>query len=148
MGIPVLGSGRQASSVVQQLNRRRPTVGEIIIAMPSATGPQMRETLANCRAAHIPCKTIPSIDELLRAKVLTAQVRSGSVQDLLGQAAHKHLDEASGESAHRWPLHPPRSPAPRAQVGSELCRRGGGALRAGAPGGIRSGGERPLQDRE
>ena len=38
MGIPVLGSGREAFSVVRQLNRRKPTVGEIIIAMPSATG--------------------------------------------------------------------------------------------------------------
>ncbi len=59
MGIPVLGSGREAFSVVRQLNRRRPTVGEIIIAMPSATGSQMRETLANCRAARHPLQDRP-----------------------------------------------------------------------------------------
>ena len=70
MGIPVLGSGRQAFSVVQQLNRRKQTVGEIIIAMRSAKGAQMREALANCHAAHIPCKTVPGIDELLSGRIL------------------------------------------------------------------------------
>ena len=59
MGVPVLGSGRQAFSVVRHLNRRKPTVGEIIIAMPSATGPQMREALANCRAARHPLQDRP-----------------------------------------------------------------------------------------
>src|SRR5215471_15400821 len=65
MGIPVLGSGRQALSVVRHCNRRTPTIGEIIIALPSATGAQIRECLANCRAAGIPCKTVPGIDKLL-----------------------------------------------------------------------------------
>jgi FlaA1/EpsC-like NDP-sugar epimerase len=120
LGIPVLGSGRQAFSVVQHLNRRKPTVGEIIIAMPSATGPQMREALANCRAARIPCKTVPSIDELLSGRVLSAQVRNPSVQDLLGRQ-QVHLDET----------HVQRSVAGRSvlvtgaagSIGSELCRQ-------------------------
>jgi FlaA1/EpsC-like NDP-sugar epimerase len=120
MGIPVLGSGRQAFSVVRQLNRRAPTVGEIIIAMPSATGPQMRETLANCRAAAIPCKTVPGIDELLSGRVLYSQVRNPAVQDLLGRQQVR-LDEA----------HVHASIAGRSvmvtgaagSIGSELCRQ-------------------------
>src|SRR5581483_8065995 len=74
-GVPVLGTGRDAVAIVQRLNRRRPVVEEIIIAMRSATGAQMREILANCRAARIPCKTVPGIDELLSGAILTAQVR-------------------------------------------------------------------------
>jgi FlaA1/EpsC-like NDP-sugar epimerase len=120
LGIPVLGSGRQAFSVVQRLNRRKTTVGEIIIAMPSATGPQMRESLANCRAARIPCKTVPGIDELLSGRVLCAQVRRPSVQDLLGRQQVR-LDEADVQ----------RSIAGRSilvtgaagSIGSELCRQ-------------------------
>jgi FlaA1/EpsC-like NDP-sugar epimerase len=119
LGIPVLGSGRQAFSVVQRLNRRKTAVGEIIIAMPSATGPQMRESLANCRAARIPCKTVPGIDELLSGRVLT-QVRNPSVQDLLGRQQVR-LDET----------HVQRSVAGRSvlvtgaagSIGSELCRQ-------------------------
>ena len=120
LGIPVLGMGRQAASVVQHLNRRKPAVGEIIIAMPSATGPQMREALANCRAARVPCKTVPGIDELLSGRVLYSQVRNPSVQDLLGRQQVR-LDEANVE----------RSIAGRAilvtgaagSIGSELCRQ-------------------------
>src|SRR5207245_2085924 len=92
MGVSVLGVGREALSVVDRLNRHKPVIEEIIIAMPSATGPQMREALANCRAAKIPCKTIPGVDELLNGKVLSAQVRNLSVTDLLGRQPVK-LDE-------------------------------------------------------
>ncbi|HKA00089.1 MAG TPA: nucleoside-diphosphate sugar epimerase/dehydratase [Candidatus Solibacter sp.] len=120
LGVPVLGTGRQAFSLVRRLNRLRPTVEEIIIAMPSATGPQMREALANCRSARIPCKTIPNVEELLNGKVLTKQVRNVSVQDLLGRQPVK-LDEA--------PVH--ASIAGRSilitgaagSIGSEICRQ-------------------------
>jgi FlaA1/EpsC-like NDP-sugar epimerase len=119
-GIPVLGSGRQVSSVVQHLNRFKLAVGEIIIAMPSATGPQMREALANCRAARIPCKTVPGIDELLSGRVLFSQVRNPAVQDLLGRQQVR-LDTP----------HVQRSIAGRSilvtgaagSIGSELCRQ-------------------------
>jgi FlaA1/EpsC-like NDP-sugar epimerase len=120
MGIRVLGSGREAYSVVRHLNRRKPTVGEIIIAMPSATGPQMREALANCRAARIPCKTVPGIDELLSGRVLYAQVRNPSVQDLLGRQQVR-LDEAHVQAsiAGRSVL----VTGAAGSIGSELCRQ-------------------------
>src|SRR5215471_18768000 len=73
LGLPVLGTGREARFVAERLNRTKPAVEDIIITMPSATGRQMREVLANCHAARIPCKTVPGIDELLSGKVLTAQ---------------------------------------------------------------------------
>ena len=120
MGAPVLGSGRQASSVVRHLNRRKRAVEEIIIAMPSATGRQMREALANCRAAGIHCKTVPCIEELLGGKVLTAQVRNLSVHDLLGRQPVK-LDEAPVRAtiAGRSVL----ITGAAGSIGSELCRQ-------------------------
>ena len=120
LGVPVLGTGREAFSIVQRLNRRRPAVEEIIIAMRSATGQQMRESLANCRAARIPCKTLPGIDELLGGKVLAAQVRNVSVQDLLGRQPVK-LDEAPVRDRIRG-----RSilvTGAAGSIGSELCRQ-------------------------
>jgi FlaA1/EpsC-like NDP-sugar epimerase len=120
MGVPVLGVGREALSVVDRLNRRKPVIEEIIIAMPSATGPQMREALANCRAAKIPCKTIPGVDELLNGKVLSAQVRNLSVTDLLGRQPVK-LDETPIRSsiAGRSVL----ITGAAGSIGSELCRQ-------------------------
>jgi FlaA1/EpsC-like NDP-sugar epimerase len=120
LGVPVLGTGRDAFSVVQRLNRRRPAVEEIIIAMRSATGQQMRETLANCRAARIPCKTVPGIDEWLSGKILTAQVRNLSVQDLLGRQPVK-LDDAPVRAniAGRSVL----VTGAAGSIGSELCHQ-------------------------
>jgi FlaA1/EpsC-like NDP-sugar epimerase len=120
MGVPVRGSGRDAFSVVQRLNRRKPAVEEIIIAMRSATGRQMREIIANCRAARIPCKTVPGIDELLSGKILTAQVRDLSVHDLLGRQPVK-LDEVPVRAsiAGRSVL----ITGAAGSIGSELCRQ-------------------------
>jgi FlaA1/EpsC-like NDP-sugar epimerase len=120
MGVPVLGSGRRTPFILRKLNRRKPAVEEIIVAMPSATGPQMREVVANCRAARIPCKTVPSIDELLSGKVLTAQVRNLSVQDLLGRQPVK-MDEAPVRASITG-----RSilvTGAAGSIGSELCRQ-------------------------
>jgi FlaA1/EpsC-like NDP-sugar epimerase len=120
MGVPVLGTGRDASSVVEQLNRRKPAVEEIIIAMRSATGRQMRETLANCRAARLPCKTVPGIDELLSGKYLTAQVRNLSVHDLLGRQPVKLDDRPVLASiAGRSVL----VTGAAGSIGAELCRQ-------------------------
>jgi len=85
MGVPVFGSGREAALVMGRLKQRQIGIREIIIAMPSATGRQMQEVLSNCRAAKVPCKTIPGLDELLSGRVLSSQVRSLSVTDLLGR---------------------------------------------------------------
>ena len=120
LGLPVLGTGREARFVAQRLNRTKPAVEEIIIAMRSATGRQMREVLANCHAARIPCKTVPGIDELLSGKVLTAQVRNVSVQDLLGRQPVK-LNEAPVRAgiAGRSVL----ITGAAGSIGSELCRQ-------------------------
>jgi FlaA1/EpsC-like NDP-sugar epimerase len=120
LGVPVLGTGREAFSIVQHLNRRRPVVEEIIIAMRSASGRQMREALANCRAAGIPCKTIPGIDELLSGKVLTAQVRNLSLQDLLGRQTVK-LDD--GPVRRRIDGRSVLVTGAAGSIGSELCRQ-------------------------
>jgi FlaA1/EpsC-like NDP-sugar epimerase len=85
MQVPVLGCGRQAASIVARLNRRRNRVEEIVIAIPSASGREKREALANCQAAGVPCKTIPGLGELLSGRVLVEQIRDVSVTDLLGR---------------------------------------------------------------
>ena len=84
-GVPVLGTGRSAAREVQRLRSRGIVLDEIIIALPSATGAQMQEVLANCRAAGVACKTVPGLGELLTGKVLSAQVRNIRITDLLGR---------------------------------------------------------------
>ena len=54
LGTPVVCSGRSLVHVQGRNGHKR--IDEIIIAMPSATGREMREAVANCRAAGIRAK--------------------------------------------------------------------------------------------
>ena len=120
MGIPVLGSGREAAAIVERLNKRCSRIEKIVIAMPSCTGRQLREALANCRAARVPCQIVPGLNKLLTGKVLTAQIRDISVADLLGRKPVE-LDEAPIRSSLEG-----RSilvTGAAGSIGSELCRQ-------------------------
>jgi FlaA1/EpsC-like NDP-sugar epimerase len=120
LGLPVLGAGRDAAAVVKRLNRHKPMVDEIIIAMRSVSGRHMREVLANCRAAGIPCKTLPGIDEFLSGSLLAAHVRNVSVDDLLGRKLVR-LDDAPIRTsiAGRSVL----ITGAAGSIGSEICRQ-------------------------
>ena len=87
MGVPVLGTGREAARIVERFRKTGPRVEEIVIAMPSAAGRQVQiqEVMANCRAAGVPCKTIPSHGELLSGKARIAQIHDLSLTNLLGR---------------------------------------------------------------
>lgn len=84
VGVPVLGTGRDARRLVARLTRSRKPACEIIIAMPSASAQQMRAAIANCRAAGVPFRTLPGLSELLHGKI-GPQVRHVSPNELLGR---------------------------------------------------------------
>jgi FlaA1/EpsC-like NDP-sugar epimerase len=120
MGIPVLGRGRDAAWIIDQLNKSQRTVEEIVIAMPSATAVEMREAIANCRTAGVPTKTIPGVRELLNHKVLSAQIREPSITDLLGRQSIR-LDESPVRSRIQGQCVLVTGAA--GSIGSELCRQ-------------------------
>jgi len=120
MGATVLGTGREAARIVERFQRRNRQVDEIVIAMPSATGRQMVEALANCRAAGVSCKTVPSMGGLLTGKVLTRQIRDVSVVDLLGRDP-VHLDESVIRESIQGRV--VMVTGAGGSIGSELCRQ-------------------------
>jgi FlaA1/EpsC-like NDP-sugar epimerase len=120
MGVRVLGSGRSAPYIVDRRKMTGRRVEEIIIAMPSATGRQMQEALANCRAAGVACKTVPGIGELLAGKVLAGQIRSVAIGDLLGREPVR-LEESRIRSAIA--AHSILITGAGGSIGSELCRQ-------------------------
>jgi FlaA1/EpsC-like NDP-sugar epimerase len=119
-GARVLGSGRDAARIVTRYQRRRCPIAEMVIAMPSANGRQMRTAIANCRAAGLPFRTVPGVGELLNGKVLTSQIREVSVNDLLGREPVR-IDERiiEGEIAGKNVL----VTGAAGSIGSELCRQ-------------------------
>ena len=75
LGVPVLGTGRDIPKILSRLRKRGQEIEEIILAIPSATGRQIRDAVANAKAAGARCKILPTIGEMLTGKILSAQIR-------------------------------------------------------------------------
>jgi FlaA1/EpsC-like NDP-sugar epimerase len=79
-GVKVLGGGADLPAIAEKYKGQ---IDEVVIAMPSASGRNMREAISHCRAAGLSCKTLPSLGSLLMSNGLTSQIRPISIEDLL-----------------------------------------------------------------
>jgi len=120
MGVPVLGSGRQAAVIVERFQKKKTPIHEIVIAMPSVTGPHLNEAVANCRATGVPCKTVPSVATLLTGIVLVSQIRDVSTNDLLGRKPVRLDEEVIRGSIQGRSI---MVTGGGGSIGSELCRQ-------------------------
>lgn len=119
-GVPILGRGRDIARIAERARKGGRPVNEVILAMPSATGRQTQEALANCRAAGLPCKTIPGFGELLNGNMRFTQMRNISVNDLLGrEPVHLEEDLIRIKLAGKSVL----VTGGAGSIGSELCRQ-------------------------
>ena len=58
---------------------------EILIAMPSVVGGEMRRIVDACKASGLPFKTLPSLGALVDGKVTVNDVREVKYEDILGR---------------------------------------------------------------
>jgi FlaA1/EpsC-like NDP-sugar epimerase len=77
-GVPVLGSREQIPELVKKHG-----AGEVIIAMPAAPGPAIRQILDVCSRAGIAARTIPGLYDILSGQVSISQIRKVDIEDLL-----------------------------------------------------------------
>ena len=70
---------------------RKRAVEEVLIAIPSATGRQMRRITALCEQSGARFRTIPGMADLINGKVTPEQLRDVNIDDLLGREPI-HLD--------------------------------------------------------
>jgi FlaA1/EpsC-like NDP-sugar epimerase len=88
-GVKVLGT-------VDQIDSFRTLFDEILIALPSTSGHQMRRIVAACKKTGKRFRTIPSIGELIDGRVSVKTVRDVTLEDLLGREEVKlDIDEIS-----------------------------------------------------
>lgn len=66
---------------------------EILIAMPSVGGSDMRQVVAACKATGLSFKTLPSLSSIVDGKVTVNDVRDVQYEDILGRSP-VHLDWA------------------------------------------------------
>ncbi len=114
-GIKVLGSVDDLPGFVA-----RKEAEEILIAIPSATGPQMRRIVERCREAGVPYRTVPGAGDILGGRVSVRNLREVLLEDLLRRSPVR-LDR-DAISAH---LRGKRVLVTGAggSIGSELCRQ-------------------------
>jgi len=115
LGVPVLGSVDQLKEVVEE-NR----VDEVLIAVPSATGAQMRRFVEICNRANVRFRTVPTLRDIIAGQVTVSQLREVSVEDLLGRhPVQIDMESVRREIANRTVL----VTGAAGSIGSELCRQ-------------------------
>jgi len=113
--ISVLGDLNSLETIVASKN-----IEEILIAVPSATGKQMRRITSACKATQLPFKTLPGMGELVNGRVSIKALRDVNYKDLLGRPAVKlNMEAIQGYLKHRSVL----VTGAGGSIGSELCRQ-------------------------
>ena len=79
-GIRVLGTSESIAALVTKHE-----IEEILIAIPSATGREIRRLILTCQKARIRFKIVPGIREIITGAVSIKQIRDFRSEDLLGR---------------------------------------------------------------
>jgi FlaA1/EpsC-like NDP-sugar epimerase len=114
-GKPVLGTGEELGAIA-----RKHGVKRVLIAIPSATGPQMVRILKFAIDAGVDYKMVPSLGELIQGTELGKQMRDVAVEDLLGRKPVQ-LDQALIRERIQGKV--VMVTGAGGSIGSELCRQ-------------------------
>lgn len=114
-GVPVLGNLGKITSIVQSEE-----IKEILIAIPSAKGDQIRNIVETCKDCDVSYKILPGMGELIDGRVSIKVLRDISYEDLLGRPPVK-LDNTGirGYLKGKTVL----ITGCGGSIGSELCRQ-------------------------
>lgn len=85
-GIPVIGAVKELPGIV-----KGEEIEEVLIAIPSAIGEQMRHIVDVCKGCNVYYKTLPGIGEIIDGRVSIKVLRDVRYEDLLGRPP-VHLD--------------------------------------------------------
>ena len=114
-GVPVLGGVKDLSAI-----KEKHKVQEVLIAMPSSTGRQMRVVVDECKACGLKFKTLPGMGELIDGKVSVKTMRDVNYKDLLRRKpVDLDSDKITGYLNDKVVL----VTGAGGSIGSELCRQ-------------------------
>jgi FlaA1/EpsC-like NDP-sugar epimerase len=113
--IPVLGPPERLTDGTGKLD-----IQEVIIAMPSAPAKRVGDIVRLLRQTRLPCKTVPSLDQLALGQVRVSQLRSVEVQDLLGR---ERVELETESIRHILENRVILVTGAGGSIGSELCRQ-------------------------
>ena len=114
-GVPVAGRPERIVEFKGKL-----ALEEIIIAMPSAPAKRIRDVFKLCSEAGLPCRTVPSLDQLATGQVSVTSLRPVEIHDLLGRAPVTIAGDAVREEIQDRTV---MVTGAGGSIGSELCRQ-------------------------
>ncbi|MGO9021545.1 MAG: polysaccharide biosynthesis protein [Syntrophobacteraceae bacterium] len=114
-GVPVLGPVDILPNIADQYK-----LDQVIISIPSATGPEMRRIVDICKSCGVSFKTLPAIGQILNDKVSIRALRDVNYEDLLGR--HPVRLDATGIRGYLCGQKIMVTGA-GGSIGSELCRQ-------------------------
>ncbi|MBT3981922.1 MAG: polysaccharide biosynthesis protein [Bacteriovoracaceae bacterium] len=88
-GINILGAVKDLDRVLAKTGAQK-----VFIAIPSATGSQIKKVVESCQRSDIEFKTLPSLKDLLHGRIEFSQLRNIEPEDLLGREP-VNLDQKS-----------------------------------------------------
>lgn len=114
-GIKVVGGREDIITIVEQYR-----IDEIIITMPSASKPEIKEMLEICKETKCKLKMLPGIYELIDEKVSIKEIRDVEISDVLGRDEIKvDLEKISSYITGKSVM----ITGAGGSIGSELCRQ-------------------------
>jgi len=114
-GISILGT---IDKLPRLVNKHQ--VKELLIAIPSATGDQMRRIVKICKETGLPYKTLPALGELIDGKISIKALRDVNYRDLLRrEPVQLDIPEIEETIKNRRIL----VTGAGGSIGSELCRQ-------------------------
>jgi FlaA1/EpsC-like NDP-sugar epimerase len=114
-GVPVLGRIDEIDAAIKMVK-----ADEALIAIPSASGQQMRKIVECCKDSGIPFKTVPGYGELIDGRVSVKAIRDVAYRDLLGREAVRLDEEGIGAYIEGNCV---MISGAGGSIGSELCRQ-------------------------
>jgi FlaA1/EpsC-like NDP-sugar epimerase len=114
-GVPVLGTIEELETLVEDN-----PADEILIAIPSASGMQMRRITDACQKANLHFKTVPALSDIIRGEASINQFREVRLEDLLGrETVQIDLEAVRNQIAAQTVI----VTGAAGSIGSELCRQ-------------------------
>ncbi len=79
-GVPVVGRCEDVPNLCDDLE-----IDLILLAVPSASTPQMKRIVGYCEDSGVPFRTVPDLDALMSGQVSINELREVSIEDILGR---------------------------------------------------------------
>lgn len=114
-GVQVLGSSDKIGMVAKKY-----MIDEIIIAIPSASGNELRRIVKLCQNTRVRFKTLPGLQDIIGGKLVSLQLRDIAIEDLLRRPPSEiNLAEIAAYVTSKTVL----VTGAGGSIGSEICRQ-------------------------